>query len=126
MLGNPPYVAMGLFKDLKGYLKKRYEVVADRADLSAYFFERGIKCLKPGGRLGYVSSSTFFKTGSGKPLRQFLAEALTIENLVDFGDVQNFRRGSDLANDSDGEGCKIHRKALVPVLASYRSAARKL
>ena len=73
VLGNPPYVAMGLFKDLKGYLKKRYEVVADRADLSAYFFERGIKSLKPGGRLGYISSSTFFKTGSGKPLRRFLS-----------------------------------------------------
>lgn len=52
VLGNPPYVAMGLIKDLKPWLAKRFEVTSDRADLYAYFFERGIKLLKPGGRLG--------------------------------------------------------------------------
>ena len=90
VLGNPPYVAMGLFKDLKSYLKKRYQVVADRADLSAYFFERGIKSLKPGGRLGYISTSTFFKTGSGQPLRTYLSQNTEIEAIVDFGDIQIF------------------------------------
>jgi TaqI-like C-terminal specificity domain/Eco57I restriction-modification methylase len=90
VLGNPPYVAMGRFKELKGYLKKRYEVVSDRADLSAYFFERGVKLLKLGGRIGYVSSATFFKTGSGAPLRAFLAENIEIENILDFGDIQIF------------------------------------
>jgi type I restriction-modification system DNA methylase subunit len=90
VLGNPPFVHMGRFKELKPYLKKRYAVVADRADLSAYFFERGIKNLKAGGRLGYVSTSTFFKTGSGQPLRSYLGENLSIEAIVDFGDIQIF------------------------------------
>lgn len=89
VLGNPPYVAMGLFKDLKKWLA-RFEVAADRADLYAYFFERGLKLLKPGGRLGYISSSTFFKTGSGAPLRDFLRTNATIETVVDFGDHQVF------------------------------------
>ena len=90
VLGNPPYVAMGLFKDLKSYLAKRFEVVSDRADLYAYFFERGVKLLKPGGRLGYISSNTFFKTGSGEPLRNFLRTKVTLETVVDFGDYQVF------------------------------------
>lgn len=89
VLGNPPYVAMGLFKDLKKWLA-RFEVAADRADLYAYFFERGVKLLKPGGRLGYISSSTFFKTGSGAPLRNFLRTRATLETVVDFGDHQIF------------------------------------
>jgi hypothetical protein len=89
-LGNPPYVRMELIKPMKPWLEKRYEVVADRADLYAYFFERGIKLLKPGGRLGYISSSTFFKTGSGAPLRDFLRKGATIETVVDFGDHQIF------------------------------------
>jgi len=89
-LGNPPYVRMELIKPMKPWLEKRYEVVADRADLYAYFFERGIKLLKPGGRLGYISSSTFFKTGSGAPLRDFLRKNATIETVVDFGDHQIF------------------------------------
>ena len=90
VLGNPPYVRMELLKELKPYLAKRFEVVSDRADLYAYFFERGVKLLKPGGRLGYISSSTFFKTGSGAPLRNFLRTNATLETIVNFGDTQIF------------------------------------
>ncbi len=90
VLGNPPYVRMELIKPMKPWLEKRYEVVSDRADLYAYFFERGIKLLKPGGRLGFISSSTFFKTGSGAPLRDFLRSQATLETVVDFGDHQIF------------------------------------
>lgn len=90
VLGNPPYVRMELIKPMKPWLEKRYEVVSDRADLYAYFFERGIKLLKPGGRLGFISSSTFFKTGSGSPLRDFLRQKASLETVVDFGDHQIF------------------------------------
>lgn len=90
VLGNPPYVRMELIKPMKPWLEKRYEVVSDRADLYAYFFERGVKLLKPGGRLGFISSSTFFKTGSGAPLRDFLRANATLETVVDFGDHQIF------------------------------------
>jgi hypothetical protein len=38
VIGNPPYVRMELIKPFKPHLEKRYEVVADRADLYAYFF----------------------------------------------------------------------------------------
>lgn len=90
VLGNPPYVRMEFLKALKPYLETRYEVVSDRADLYCYFYERGLRLLKPGGRLGYISSNTFFKTGSGKPLREYLLRDATIESVVDFGDLQVF------------------------------------
>ncbi|MCC4242973.1 Eco57I restriction-modification methylase domain-containing protein [Stappia indica] len=90
VLGNPPYVRMEFLKAMKPYLENRFEVVSDRADLYCYFFERGLKLLKPGGRLGYISSSTFFKTGSGKPLRDFLRRQATLETVVNFGDLQIF------------------------------------
>ncbi|SOE01784.1 Eco57I restriction-modification methylase domain-containing protein [Caenispirillum bisanense] len=90
VLGNPPYVRMEFLKTLKPYLEKRYEVVSDRADLYCYFYERGLRILKPGGRLGYISSNTFFKTGSGQPLREYILREATIEGVVDFGDLQVF------------------------------------
>ena len=64
VLGNPPYVRMELLKPLKPYLEERYEVVSDRADLYCYFYERGIKLLKPGG--GWVS---FRPTRFSRPAR---------------------------------------------------------
>lgn len=90
VVGNPPYVRMELLKSIKPYLQKRYAVVSDRADLYAYFFELGLRALKPGARLGYISSSTFFRTGSGAPLRKYLSEAAAIEAVIDFGDLQLF------------------------------------
>ena len=90
VLGNPPYVRMERLKAVKPYLEKHYAVASDRADLYCYFFELGVRLLKPGGRLGYISSSTFFKTGSGAPLRRFLLEKTQIQALVDFGDLQVF------------------------------------
>ncbi|HEX8482971.1 MAG TPA: N-6 DNA methylase [Allosphingosinicella sp.] len=90
VLGNPPYVRMELVKPIKPHLQQRFEVATDRADLYAYFFELGLKLLKQGGRLGFISSSTFFRTGSGSLLRGFLAEQSVVESVVDFGDLQVF------------------------------------
>lgn len=90
VLGNPPYVRMELLKPIKPYLEKHYKVVSDRADLYCYFYELGLGLLKLGGRLGYISSSTFFKTGSGEPLRRHLLANAKIKTIVDFGDIQVF------------------------------------
>ncbi len=90
VLGNPPYVRQELLKDLKPYLEKRFAVYHGVADLYAYFFERGLRILKPGGRMGYISNCTFFKIASGAPLRDFLRANATFETIVDFGDNQVF------------------------------------
>jgi type I restriction-modification system DNA methylase subunit len=90
VLGNPPYVRQELFSTLKPYLQQHYAVYHGVADLYAYFFELGLKILKPNGMLGFISSSTFFKTSSAEPLRRFLSENATLKKVVDFGDLQVF------------------------------------
>ncbi len=90
VLGNPPYVRMERLKPIKPYLEQRYAVASDRLDLYGYFYELGVRLLKSGGRLGYISSSTFFKTGSGDKLRHYLLTNAWIRALVDFGDIQVF------------------------------------
>ncbi|MBB1074167.1 N-6 DNA methylase [Rhodoferax sp. 4810] len=90
ILGNPPYVRQELFSDLKPYLQAHYAVFHGGADLFSYFFELGLSLLKDGGRLGFISSSSFFKTSSGEPLRRHLRQACQLEVLVDFGDWQVF------------------------------------
>ena len=65
VLGKPPYVRQELFTDLKPYLQAHYAAYHGVADLYVYFYELGLRLLKPGGRLGYISSSSFSKTSSG-------------------------------------------------------------
>ncbi|MGH6793813.1 MAG: Eco57I restriction-modification methylase domain-containing protein, partial [Methylocella sp.] len=90
VLGNPPYVRQETIKPFKPYLKKHFAVYAGAADLYAYFYENGFELLRPGGRLGYISSSTFLRTGSGEALRRYLRTRAEIESVVDFGDLQIF------------------------------------
>lgn len=90
VLGNPPYVRQELLSDIKPWLEQNYSVYQGVLDLYGYFFELGIKLLKPNGRMSYISNATFFKTGSGENLRQYLSNEITIEKIVDFGDVQVF------------------------------------
>lgn len=90
VIGNPPYVRMEFLKAVKPYLAQHYDVADERTDLYAYFFEKAVKLLKPGGRLGFISSSTFFRTGSGEKLRLLLSERTDMEAVIDFGDAQVF------------------------------------
>ena len=90
VLGNPPYVRQERLSNIKPYLEKHYETYHGVADLYTYFFELGLKILKKDGYLGYISSSTFFKTGSGESLRQHLSIKANLKTIVDFGDLQVF------------------------------------
>ena len=90
VLGNPPYVRQELFSDIKPWLEKNYSVYNGVLDLYGYFFELGIKLLKAKGKMGYISSSTFFKTSSGKGLREYLTHNILINKIIDFGDLQIF------------------------------------
>ena len=39
VIGNPPYIRMEAFKELKDYLQEHYSVHEERSDLYAYFIE---------------------------------------------------------------------------------------
>jgi len=90
VLGNPPYVRQELISPVKPYLQQHYQVYNGVVDLYAYFFELGLNILKPGGRLGFISSSTFFKTSSGQNLRSHLTQYSSLDCIVDFQDLQLF------------------------------------
>jgi len=92
VFGNPPYVRMEFLKPYKHYLKTHYRCHTDRADLFIYFYERAIgTLLREGGIMGFISSNTWLKTGSGKALREYLQEKAAVREFLDFGDLQVFR-----------------------------------
>ncbi|MDD3320075.1 MAG: Eco57I restriction-modification methylase domain-containing protein [Paludibacter sp.] len=88
VIGNPPYVEAKKLKTISSKLKN-YEVYSGTADLSLYFFEKGLNLCTAKGYLCYISTNKFFNTGYGKPLRGYLLKN-KIEQMINFEQVEVF------------------------------------
>lgn len=90
VIGNPPYVRQESIKEQKEALSQIYKVANGTADLYVYFYELGIKMLKPNGLKGFICSNKFFRAKYGENLREYILENMTIESIADFNGVKVF------------------------------------
>jgi len=91
VIGNPPYVEHKKLKHIAFILKKIYDVYSGSADLSVYFFEKGLKILHHNGNLSFISTNKFFNTGYGKFLRKYLLKH-RINAIINFEQVEIFEK----------------------------------
>ncbi len=91
VIGNPPYVRMEGFKEIKDYLKNNYSCHDERSDLYAYFIEKGHRLLNSNGRFGMIVSNKFFRSNYGKPLRDAIIKIADVERIVDFAGLPVFK-----------------------------------
>jgi len=90
VIGNPPYVRQESLGANKSYFQQRYKVYHGMADLYAYFIERGVTLLKPGGLFSYIVANKWMRANYGAPLRRWLKEQ-QIEEIIDFGELPVFK-----------------------------------
>lgn len=92
VLTNPPYVRQELLDgELKEVLKRRYpQVYRGTADLYVYFYARALHLLREGGVGSFISSNKWLRAGYGKKLRRHLGSKVTVDAVVDFGDLPLF------------------------------------
>ena len=69
VVGNPPYIRHELLTPFKPWLEAHYEVFHGMADLYVYFYELGVRLLKPGGLLCFVVSNKFHGPNRRLPAR---------------------------------------------------------
>lgn len=96
VIGNPPYVRQELLGEIKPVLKKSYTAYDGMADLYVYFYEQGLKLLRPGGRMAYVVTNKWLKAGYAENLRGVFAERGWVEFLADFGHAKHFFPDADV------------------------------
>jgi hypothetical protein len=96
VVGNPPYVRQEMLSPIKPYLETAYKAYHGMADLYVYFYELGMRQLKPGGRLSFVVTYKWMKAGYGEPLRRFFGEETWIESVVDFGHAKQIFEDADV------------------------------
>jgi hypothetical protein len=96
VIGNPPYVRQEMISALKPALAKAFDSFAGTADLYVYFYEQGLKLLRPGGRMAYVVTNKWIKAGYAEGLRRLFAEDAWVEFMADFGHAKRFFPDADV------------------------------
>lgn len=97
VIGNPPYVRQELLGDeIKRVLKAGYSAFDGMADLYVYFYEQGLRLLRPGGRMSYVVTNKWLKAGYAEALRELFASKAEIEFVADFGHAKHFFPDADV------------------------------
>ena len=96
VIGNPPYIRQELLGAVKAYLKKNYAVHHGMADLYVYFFEGGLRLLRPGGRLSLVVTNKWLRANYAEKLRHFLAEQADLQSVVDLGHAKQIFEDADV------------------------------
>jgi hypothetical protein len=85
-----------LLSPIKPYLEASYKTYHGMADLYVYFYELGLRLLKPGGLLCFVVTNKWMKASYGEPLRRHFAEQAWVESVVDFGHAKQIFEDADV------------------------------
>jgi len=96
VIGNPPYIRQEWLSPIKPYLQSWYAAYHGTADLYVYFYELGMRVLRPGGRLSFVVTNKWLKAAYGEPLRRFFADTAWVESVVDFGHAKQIFEEADV------------------------------
>ena len=91
VIANPPYVRTQVLGAEKAQrLAVRYGLTG-RVDLYHAFLVAATETIRPGGRIGIITSNRFLSTLAGAGIRAFLARNFEIEEVVDLGDTKLFK-----------------------------------
>ena len=121
VVGNPPYVRQEWISPYKPYLQQAFKTFHGTADLYVYFYEIGMRVLRPGGRLSFVVTNKWLKAAYGEPLRRFFADDTWVESVVDFGHAKQIFEDADVfpsiivaRKPTDGPAPAITRVCAIP------------
>ena len=91
VIGNPPYIQLQkMGADADALQKMNYEAFERTGDIYCLFYEMGMKLLKPGALLSFITSNGWMKAAYGKPLRTMLAKQYQPSLLIDFAGYKVF------------------------------------
>jgi type I restriction-modification system DNA methylase subunit len=87
IIGNPPYVrSQHLDDSTKKYLTTSFSSASYQPDLFAFFIEKGIKLLKPQGKLGFIIPNGILTNSYYAKSRLNILRQTCIEIIVDLKD----------------------------------------
>ena len=91
VIANPPYIRThDLDCDLTGY-----EFTTEgMKDIYLAFYELGFRMLNETGQMCYITPSSWFTSGAGQKMRDYIAEHRNLEYVEDYGHYQLFENAT--------------------------------
>lgn len=91
VVGNPPYIRSDdIAAELQVLYRSRWSTMRGRCDIYIGFFERGLRLLKPNGKLGFICADRWMRNAYGKSLRHLVYTSYAVETVVKMHDVDAF------------------------------------
>ena len=99
VIGNPPYIQLQkMGADADALQKMNYETYERTGDIYCLFYEMGMKLLKPGALLSFITSNKWMRAGYGESLRKHISEQYNPVLLIDFANNKVFDSATVLVN----------------------------
>lgn len=96
VVGNPPYIRMEAIPPARmAAYRSACPTMIGRADIYVGFLERGLRSLRPNGRLGFICADRWMRNAYGARLREMITEAWETETIIQLTDVDAFETDVD-------------------------------
>lgn len=89
-VGNPPFVRIHNIPESERDILKEFQFSGGMSDLYIVFYEIGLKILKDGGKLGFISPNSFMRNMSQRTFRKFICDSHYLQAIYDFKDSKIF------------------------------------
>ncbi|MEV0380513.1 Eco57I restriction-modification methylase domain-containing protein [Nonomuraea sp. NPDC050643] len=91
VVGNPPYIRLEDVPDIRmARYRAACSTMGGRADIYIGFYEKGLRSLKPGGRLGFICADRWMRNQYGQKLRQLVTRSYSMDVSLIMHDVDAF------------------------------------
>ncbi len=91
VVGNPPYVRVHNLKSNFNAVKSYHFANGGMTDLYLVFFEIGFNMLRQGGKLCYITPSSWINSIAGSNLRNYILFHKNLISVIDLGHYQAFK-----------------------------------
>ncbi|SNU01062.1 TaqI-like C-terminal specificity domain-containing protein [Ruaniaceae bacterium KH17] len=91
VVGNPPYIRSDDLNDqIEAAYRSRWWTMRGRSDIYIGFYERSLRHLRAGGRVGFICADRWMRNAYGKALRGLVASEYAVETVWQMHDVDAF------------------------------------
>ena len=106
IIGNPPYIQLQkMGTDADALQKMNYDTYERTGDIYCLFYEMGMKLLRKGALLSFITSNKWMRAGYGKILRGHISSNYNPTLLIDFANNKIFDSATVLVNILSLEKC---------------------